>query len=331
MSRRRAASVALGLAVTGVFMLLAVRNVRFADLWSVLAAARRGWLAPMLAISLLDLAIRAARWKLLLKRTKHAPAGRLFRLEAIGIALNNVLFMRLGELARAFLAARELGIPAMTALASVAVERALDVSALLTLFCAVSATAGAGIVTPSARRAALLVLCGALGALAVLALAERPLAPGGSWELRLRRWPAVHRLVSQLAAGAAVLREPAAALEAASWSLLLWSVDAAFYWFGARALGLGAFVDYPRSILILSWAGAGAALPAAPGAFGAFEALVKAILVDFGVPDAAALGYAVFNHMAGYLVVTALGLAFLWRVGLSLGELTDALERWRRT
>lgn len=324
--RRKAASAALALAVTGGCLVLAARNVRFAELRDVLSRARWAWLVPLVGISLADLAIRAVRWRILLKRAADAPAPLMFRLEAIGIALNNVLFMRLGEVARAFLAARDLGVPTMTVLASVAVERALDVAALLTLFSIASAGAPELVPLPL-RRAGPLALAAAIGALVMLAFAEKPLLPGGAWERRLRRWPALHKLVAQLAAGAAVLREPLAAGQAALLSLLLWSIDAGFYWAGARALDLGSIVDYPRSILILSWAGAGAALPAAPGAFGTFEALVKSILVDLGAPDAAAFGYAVFNHMIGYIIVTVLGLAFLWKVELSLAELQTALSK----
>ena len=103
-------------------------------------------------------------------------------------------------------------------------------------------------------RGALLLLAAAVGALIVLAAAESSLAPGGFVESRLRPWPRVHRLVEQLALGAAVLRSPAAAAQAAALSLVLWTVDAALYWASAYALDLGAIMNYPRAILTLSWA-----------------------------------------------------------------------------
>jgi hypothetical protein len=99
------------------------------------------------------------------------------------------------------------------------------------------------------------------------------------------------------------------------------------YWTGARALGLGEFVDYPRSILVLSWAGAASAIPTAPGGFGSFELAVQTVAGRFGIAPQAALGYALFNHMVGYIVVTLLGLVFLYKTGLSLAELKGALER----
>jgi uncharacterized membrane protein YbhN (UPF0104 family) len=317
----------VGGAITLGFLALALRNVRLNELWLVLREAKLVWILALAGVSCADLAIRSARWKLLLSRSApRAPVFLLLRLEAIGLAMNNVLFMRLGELARGVLAARELAIPVATALASVAVERALDVAALLTLFCA----AGFGLpalVDPSFLHLAALALLAALAAIGVLAFAEERLAPGHRWERLLRPWPVVHRLVVQLAAGASVLREAVPALKVAGLSLLLWAVDGWAYWAGARALGLDALVDYPRSILILSWAGAAAAIPTAPGGFGSFELAVQTLVKKMGASDQQALAYALFNHMVGYIVITLIGIVFLWQIGLSLGELRAVLEK----
>ncbi|MBI3551214.1 MAG: flippase-like domain-containing protein [Elusimicrobia bacterium] len=325
---RDCASAIVGVVLTLSFLALAARNVKVGELWVVLRSARWGWIAAMAAVSGADLVIRSVRWRLLLSRAPGRKAGLflLFRLEAIGLAMNNVLFMRVGELARGFLAGRELGLPLATALSSVAVERALDVAALLALFCGAS-LALPGLVEARFLRGALLVLGACLLVLGVLAFAEEKLASGHPWEKTLRAWPRLHDLVSQLAAGASVLRGGGPAAAAAGLSLLLWGVDAGFYWFGARALGLGGIVDYPRAVLILSWAGAAAAVPTAPGGFGSFELAVQTILGRLGASPQQALGYALFSHMVGYIAVTLIGLAFLWRVGFSLGELKAALER----
>lgn len=330
MSRKKVLSAVVAFAITGFFLWLALRKVEFAALGSALSAARVGWLIPMCAIVYLDLLVRAARWRILLSRTRAlpAPVWDLFKLEAIGLAVNNVLLLRLGELARAGLAARRLGIPAAAALASVAIERALDVAALLTIFVLATRLAP-GIAPVSVVRAALLLLSGAIGALIVLAAAESSLAPGGFAERRLRRWPRVHRFVEQLALGAAVLRSPAAAAKAAALSLLLWSVDAALYWAGAYALGLGVLMDYPRAVLTLSWAGAISAIPAAPGGIGTFENFVASILHTFGASPELALAYALMTHMIMYLLVTVTGLVFLSREGVSLAQLREDVERNR--
>lgn len=327
MSRKKLLSGAVAFTVTGVFMWLALRKVEFAALGEALKAARLAWLLPMIAIVYLDLLVRAVRWRVLLSRTREepAPVWVLYKLEAIGLAVNNVLLLRLGELARAGLAARRLGIPAAAALASVAIERALDVAALLTIF-VVAAHLAPGIAPPQVVQGALLLLAATIAALIVLALAESSLAPGGLIERALRPWPKVHRLVEQLALGAAVLRSPSAAAYAVVLSLLLWTVDAALYWTAAYALDLGGIMDYPRAVLTLSWAGAVSAIPAAPGAIGTFEAFVASILRTFGAAPEVALAYALMTHMIMYLLVTVTGLAFLWRDGVSLAKLGAQAE-----
>ena len=327
MKRKHALSAALGLGGTAFFLWFALRNVNLADFLRALRSASWGWLVPMSLIVFLDLFVRAARWRVLLSRARpHAPVLELVRLEAIGLGVNNVLFLRLGELVRGVLAARRLKMSAFAALASVVVERALDVAALLTIFLIASGVER-GFAPPRLRLAAEILLGGAIGALAVLAFAETALAENGFLERALRRWPKVHALVEQLSLGAAVLRDPAAALQAAAWSLALWSVDAGMYWVGARALGLGSIMNYPRAVLTLSWAGASSALPAAPGAIGTFEAIVKSIVVQFGATPDQAFAYALVTHMVMYLLVTVTGLILLYRIGLSLTELRSEVEK----
>lgn len=324
---KRRLAVAAGLGATAFFLWLGLRGVEFHRLEEALANARWGWLLPMGGIVFLDMLVRALRWRVLLSRA--APGAsllELLRLEAVGLAVNNVLFMRLGELARAALSARRLGVSAPAALASVAIERALDVAALLAIFLAASAAAP-GFVDPRVTRGAGLLLAVAVGALVLLAAAETSLAEGGALERRLRRWPRLHSFIEQLALGAAVLRSPAAAAQAAGYSLGLWSVDAGLYWAGARALGLGGLMDYPRSVLTLSWAGASSALPAAPGAIGTFEAVVRDILVRFGAEPAQGFAFAFVCHSVMYLLVTATGLACLWSIGASLAGLREDLSR----
>ncbi len=327
MKGKRNLSIVLGLGITVFFLWLALRNVKLGDLLAALSGAHWGWLVPMAAIVYLDLFVRGARWRVLLSRARpNAPVLELTRLEAIGLGVNNVLPSRLGELVRGVLAARRLKMSAFAALASVVVERALDVAALLTIFIIASGLAP-GFVPASYRLAAEFLLAGAIGALVVLAFAETAVAPGGILERLLRRWPKVHSLVEQLALGAAVLRDPAAALQAGGWSLALWSIDAGVYWAGARALGLGGIMDYPRSVLALSWAGASSAIPAAPGAIGTFEEIVKKLVVEFGASPEQALAYALVCHMVMYLIVTVTGLILLYRVGLSLADLRGEVEK----
>ena len=329
MSHRKILSVAVAVGFTGLFLALALRNVQFVELGRALAGARWRWLPGIIFIIMFaDIGLRALRWRILLSGAVKAPVDELFRLSTIGLAVNNLLFARLGELLRAVLAAERLRVPLATTLASVVVERILDVAALLILFVSASSLMP-GLVDVHLRRGAAVLLAAVLAFLAFIILAERSLEPGGFVERRLRSWRKLHEIVSHLAWGAAVLRRPQALIPVAALSLALWSVDAAANWLGAFAFGLQGFIDFPKSILVLSWAGAGAALPAAPGGIGTFESLVKSIVVSLGATAPQALAYAVFMHMCSYLLVTGMGLVFLTRLGLSLGGIKDFLRRMK--
>src|SRR3989339_139763 len=182
---RRTISVGVAVFFTALCLWLAARNVQFATLGGILAGAKWRWLVPILLIGLLDILIRALRWRILLSQAVSASVMDLFRLEAIGLAVNNMLFARLGEVLRGVLAARQLGIPVATSLASVVVERALDVAALLGLFCG-AAWLAPDIVPAPIRHAGALLLGAVIAALIFLVLAERTLEDGAWLERRLR-------------------------------------------------------------------------------------------------------------------------------------------------
>jgi hypothetical protein len=110
-----------------------------------------------------------------------------------------------------------------------------------------------------------------------------------------------------------------------SLSLALWSVDALTYWCGARALGLS--LSYPSSVLVLAWAGAAAALPAAPGGIGTFESFVENILAKLGIPSHAGLAFALLTHAVMYGTVIIVGLATLSRIGFSLADIETHARR----
>ena len=323
----------LGLAVSAGFLFLALRNVSLAQLAEAAAQVKLFWLGPMVLVVLIDLFVRTVRWRFLLSGARDergaavaTPLWMLFQLETIGLALNNVLFLRLGEFARAYLAGLELGVPGVYALATVLVERALDIMALLSIF--VCAAGYCPDTVPSGLRlvAGLLVL-GLAAGLVLVSAVDRSLETGGAWVGWLARAPQGMRdLVRRLALGSRALRSWRTALPAAALSLCLWLVDAGIYWLAGRAMSLDPALSYGRSIVALATAAAASALPTAPGAFGTFEQFIKTLLVSWKVAEPVALAYAGVVHLLSYLIVTFLGMIFLYQMGHSLGSLGRAVR-----
>ena len=96
------------------------------------------WLAATIVIATLTFPIRTIRWRLILR---DADGGRLpwtplWHATAVGFMANNLMPARIGELARAYVATRQLPVRFATALASVGVERVFDGLVLLGLMAA---------------------------------------------------------------------------------------------------------------------------------------------------------------------------------------------------
>lgn len=313
-------SVVVGLAVSGVLLGLALRNVHLAQLQKTLVAVRLSWIWVMLAIALGDIFVRALRWRILLADVApRARVASLFQFETIGLAINNVMFFRLGEIIRGCLAAQELGISALTALATIVIERLTDTMALAFLF-ATAAQFFPGLIPPAIARMAYLGAAAIVVALVGLALIDGYLN-GPAKDGFLGRYPRILGILGRAALGTRALRSWAAVIQVAVLSLTLWTLDAAMYWAGGRAVGFEPSLTYNQSVMVLSSAAASSFLPAVPGSFGAFEQAVKYVMVRFGFDAASALGYAGFVHLVTYLIVTLLGIVFLYREGHSLASL----------
>src|SRR2546426_7322831 len=127
------------LAIAVALIALFLHNV---DLWRVLtdiARARPEWLALSLATMIVNLAIRALRWKYLLEPLGPTSFASAFRATAVGFAAGSVLPARGGEVIRPYFLARQAparqkgGMTATGAFATNIFERLLDTVTVLIL------------------------------------------------------------------------------------------------------------------------------------------------------------------------------------------------------
>lgn len=299
----------IGAACSVFFLYLALRKVDFAQLGRELREVRPAFVPGLIAFVLTDLLVRAARWRFLLPRDPKITVGRLFRLEAIGLAINNVLPLRIGELARAYLTSKETGLPLLTVLASIVVERVFDALTLLGFVVFLGDWGGGPIaeLRPWARLGFVVLSTLVLG---VAWLERHPWSP-------FKRLPWVGRLVEQAALGARGLASLRPASIVVTLGVLLWLVDGLTFWTAARGMRIDA-MGFPLAVMALCAAAAATALPAVPGYFGTYEFAVSRVLVQAGIGQSTAFGLASFVHVLQFLVTTGIGLFFLYREGHTL-------------
>ena len=175
----------LGLGGSLLLLFLLLRAVDPGEVLLSLREADHVYAVPAVGIYFVAVYFRAVRWRFLLSPVGNFPVGRLYPVVVMGCMVNNLLPVRLGELARSWFLSREGDASGTSVLATIAVERVYDGLALLAL-AAVSAPAllvlGEFDRSHDALRTGAMFLAPAVvllfvSALAVLTLASSPLFP----------------------------------------------------------------------------------------------------------------------------------------------------------
>jgi uncharacterized protein (TIRG00374 family) len=326
---------------TGLILVVTVGLLAFflrnADLASVWLELRRAAPLPMVG-SILAIGVvywlRAIRWQFLLRPIGRAGFAIAFRATLIGFALNALLPARPGEAVRPFLLARREGLSFTSVLATIFIERILDLVAMLLLFGSFVLLFDPGMEAVDARLYRAVKVGGSVAAgVAVGALALMSLLAGhperlGRMALAVERiLPAkaartVARIVERFAGGLAATRRPRDLVAATALSLPVWLAIAASIWFVMRAFHMT--LPFTSSFLLLTLLVVGVAVPT-PGGVGAFhEAFRIGATTFYGVDNDRAVGAAIALHACQFVPVVIAGLLFMIQEGLPIGGLPRA-------
>jgi uncharacterized protein (TIRG00374 family) len=319
--------------MTVVFLILVFLNVDVDKLGAALRSADYVYVLPALLLTSIGYLVRTARWRIILAPTKRISFGSAFSVLIIGFAANNLLPARIGELVRAYALGRKESLSKSLSLATIVVERVFDGVTIMGFLAALSlvyALPGWGQVL---ARGGALVFGTAIVGIALLLFQEgfalRIL------ETMLRPFPArlgaaVQRIARFFIGGLHALRSGHSLLLIISLSIIVWALEAASYYMMTLAfhLPIDGINRLYASVFLLTVLNLGNIVPAAPGYAGSFEFFTVQALTTFSsrVTSEMALGMAFLSHAYQYILVTGLGLFFIWREGLSLRTLQTGAE-----
>jgi uncharacterized protein (TIRG00374 family) len=316
------------LALAALLLGLFLRNVDVRSVLGEIARARPGWLLLSLSTMFANLAVRAWRWQYLLEPLGHPSFRMAFKATAVGFAASSILPARAGEVIRPYFLARQEGISATGAFATVILERLLDMLTVLALLAAYVFVFGRdmGAVNPVAfaavKWAGVTAAVAALGALVVLFVVAGDPARLRRGLIRLEQvLPStlaglLARIAEKFAIGLGAVRRPSRLFVALALSLPLWLCIGLGIWAGARAFHLA--VPFTGSFLLQALLVIGVAVPT-PGAVGGFhEAYRVGVTVFFGAPNDAAIGSAIVVHAFSVVPALLLGLLFAAQAGLNV-------------
>ncbi len=327
----------LGLLVTVAALAWTLRGVDLREARDAAVRASPWLLLLTLPPHVVGLWLRALRWTHMTSSLSATPLafGVHFRGVAIGYLVLNVLPLRLGELVRPWVLARETSVGFSAALGTIVVDRVVDFASLCVVAGITVSFHAAGLPDWVQAGARAMVVLGGLPLLGVvlirldreralrwLGVALRPL-PG-----RLRE-PA-SRLAADVAEGIAGLRSARDLAFVVLYSLLIWGVVLP----APMLLGLLAFdVDLPAGELLLAaftvhvFIALAVAAPAAPGFFGVYHFACREALALFGVSPALAVAYGTLLHLGYWLTSSTLGIVAAGRTGTRLTDLTRMAGR----
>lgn len=311
-SRSLAVAALVGIPASAVFLYLAIRGADLDAVWRTLQEVRLLPLAAAVACMGLVYWLQAARWR----RIAGTSAGQRRFLEMVvaGVAVNNVLPGRVGDLLRARWVARG-AFSGGRGLATVVLDRGFDILAL-----AVFLLATLPFVTDEGWVDRIVVgTVLVLGALVGGVLAAR------SYTRRRPRGRRAHRALPRrfLRDTLEGLSEPLAnahpkhlvGLSFAAW--LAWAVAAMLT---ARAVGVE--LSVLEALFVTAALNLGVAIPSSPGFVGTYQWLGVSALALFGTGREAGLAFAIAMQAVWYVPTTLVGAALLvahtrgaWRAG----------------
>lgn len=308
----RAVKLVIGLALGGVFLWLTLRHVDFA----ALKHAAQGIDLAALALAPVCLAIgyacRVQRWRLML--LPHNPslsqtrAGIAF---VASIAVNNLAPFRMGDALRCFGFSPWLGVAPGAVLATVLIERLLDMIALLlTLALALWIVAATGDSLGLGGPGALILA--SLGIIALfLVVQPRLLAPliAGLGRLVGRFGPNARTradgFLLPLMHALASFSERRAMAGLIAWTFPVWVFEGATYWAVAKAMPS---LPTPQAAWLAMPVGTlSTLLPSTPGHIGTFDYFAQIATVAAGNPLVEATAFVLIVHGVLWLTTTLTG------------------------
>ena len=302
----------VGVVVGGALLALAFHGTPPAAVWLLLA--RGDWGLPaatVLAATVVFVAAKSARWRLLLGSPTDLGVARLARPVLAGLALN-ALVPHAGEFVRAASLQRGAGRPASAVLSSIVAERVFDLFAVLVLGAIALASVEAG----SALAAAMRLLAGVAGLLALMIVVAlgfpaaiervtrtlvRPLPQ------RMQGWVLAQKTAAL--AGLEPVRSPRTSAAVFGWSIIQWLAVA------AAVHGCGAVVGLPIGLaaacLVVVGIVVAFLLPNAPGYAGSVQVAFLVTLKPLGAADEGALAASVVYQLLMVLPLIVGGLVCL--------------------
>ena len=313
----------IGVAISAVFLALTLAQVDLEEAAAAIGQATPGLLLVALLIVLGDLCLRALRWHVLLVNVEGVGMRPPYRLAfgylTLGFAANAVLPARLGDVARAVLAAGTFRTPRLAIFGTVAIERVSDGLIMLGL-----AIVSSLVVASTSEFQELTGFAVALGVAGVIAGAVGWILLSRTRLSATRIGSLVLGVIGRLAAGAGALRHPGSAIAFLGLTVVLATTATLVAWTVLQAVGVR--LSPIETVLFLSGIALSLAIPAAPGSLGTYEFFGVAIVTGLGYTPEQGLATIFLMRIITTFPPALIGLVSIWALHVRPEAITGSAE-----
>jgi len=304
----------VGVAISAFFAWATLTRVDISEVGAALRRVDVGGLAIAVVLVVVEIVLRAVRWRLLLRPLADVPVRRTTAYLAIGYFANTMLPARLGDVARALLAGRAFGVGRLAVLGTIVVERLADGIFILGIVVLLGLTvAGGADLASTAIALSGLAVVGAIGLVVVLWWIRRP----GEGGLRAK----LRSMLERVLLGTVALRSAQSFVAAALLTAAAFGTAVATFAIVAGAAGVE--LSFAQSALVMGGLALSTSIPAAPSSIGTYEFVGLSILTVIGVGADVALAIVVLVHLVATLPVALGGLAAAWQLHFRVSDITS--------
>ncbi|MEM7033213.1 MAG: lysylphosphatidylglycerol synthase transmembrane domain-containing protein [Chloroflexota bacterium] len=317
----------LGAGISAIFLIYALWGLKLGQVWENMTQANYIWIIPGVLVYFLAVLARTWRWHYLLRPIQVIPVRSMWSPVVIGYMGNNILPFRAGEVVRAYVLKRNMGVSIGVGLATVLVERVFD--GLVMLIFVLIGLPRIPDIPLALQQTVIFASIGFSIALIVLGIwAVKPALAQSVYTYFINRF-APQKLQARLLSLANNFTEGLQSLTSVQdvvmifvTSIVIWLLETVKYWFVTYAFAFT--VSFFTLMLMNGVVNLATTLPSAPGYIGTFDTPGIEVLTIFGIDPDVAAAYTLVLHAALWLPVTLLGLWYMYKEGLSFGELRTA-------
>jgi len=121
----------IGIAISTVFIWLSIQGIEYEGLLNGMKNVRCIFLFPAVFITLCVSVLRSVRWEMILSPIEKISQKKLYPITCVGFMAITLIPLRIGELMRPYLISIKSQIPMSSALATIFLERVLDIFVIL--------------------------------------------------------------------------------------------------------------------------------------------------------------------------------------------------------